>query len=232
MIEEECPLDQLDERTAALVESRPWADGRPVLILGGGPSLTARQVAFCYRRRRVPRCIAINDSFRLAPWADALYACDLGWWARTPEAAEFHGLKFGLARVTRHYPGVWGWLPTVAAGGKNHGFDPRPGRMRTGGNGGHQAIIAAVQLGARKIILLGYDMQAAADGRCNWHDYDPTTPNPTIYPRFRAAFDTLKHDLIHLGVTVLNATPGTALEAFPPVPLAVALAMLAPEPPK
>ena len=52
--------------------------GATVVCLGGGPSLTAADAAQCRGRARV---IAINDAYRLVPWADLLYFCDYRWWS-------------------------------------------------------------------------------------------------------------------------------------------------------
>src|SRR4051794_36846444 len=83
-----------------------WTGGS-VVIIASGPSLT---VADCetVRNWRVgtpgSRVIVINTSFRMAPWADVLYACDAGWWqeygaeARAVFGGEFWSTDAGLAR--------------------------------------------------------------------------------------------------------------------------------------
>jgi hypothetical protein len=57
--------------------------GATAVCIGNGPSLTQAQVDFTRGARdangRV-RVIAINDAFKLAPWADVLYFCDDKWW--------------------------------------------------------------------------------------------------------------------------------------------------------
>ena len=49
-----------------------WA-GDTCCILATGPSLTPAQAEYAKGKARV---IAVNDAWRLAPWADILYACD------------------------------------------------------------------------------------------------------------------------------------------------------------
>ena len=49
-----------------------WA-GDTCCILATGPSLTPDQAEYAKGKARV---IAVNDAWRLAPWADILYACD------------------------------------------------------------------------------------------------------------------------------------------------------------
>ena len=65
--------------------------GQTLAILGGGPSLTAEQVELV--RRSGWRCIAINDTYRLAPWADVHYFCDLRFWGWHHEAPEFKAFE-------------------------------------------------------------------------------------------------------------------------------------------
>jgi len=49
-----------------------WPDA-VVAIFGAGPSLTQAQVE---QTRGACQTIAVNLAYRLAPWADLLYACD------------------------------------------------------------------------------------------------------------------------------------------------------------
>ena len=55
----------------------------PVVVAATGPSLTPA-VAAEVRRARWPlekcRVVAVNDAYRLLPYADILYACDERWW--------------------------------------------------------------------------------------------------------------------------------------------------------
>ena len=195
--------------------SRLWP-GETVVCLGGGPSLTAHQVAAARWQARI---IAINDSYRLAPWADVLYACDARWWDWHDGAPSFAGLKVSQdAKLSETHPDVRLLAPTGI-----DGFDPHPGNIRTGKNGGYQAIHLAAHMGAAKIVLLGYDMQPTG-GRTHWHEGHPVRTRPEVYgetmlPRFA----TLAAPLAKLGVRVVNATPGSALDAFPRTSLARAL---------
>lgn len=198
--------------------SKKWAaprmwPGETVVCLGGGPSLTQAQADFVHGVWRAGRArvIAINDSYRLAPWADALYACDARWWDWHKGAPEFEGLKVSQdERLAETYPEV---RRLTTTGGD--GFDPNPAHLRTGKNGGYQAIHLAVHLGARRIVLLGYDMKQTG-GRSHWHEGHPVPNTEQVYARVMLPhFETLLRPLDLLGVEVLNATPGSALEVFP-----------------
>lgn len=195
---------------------RAWP-GATVVCLGSGPSLTAEDVQACRGRARV---IAIKDTIRLAPWADALYSCggDAGkWWERNgPSLADFTGLRYSLD------PAAAPWAQVLKVTGFTE-LETEPTGLRTGKNSGYQAINLAVLLGAAKIILLGYDMRPDAQGRDHffgqhWHGGRPP------FAAFRELFDTLVEPLRRLGIQIVNATRDTALTAFPQQSLEEALA--------
>ncbi len=195
--------------------------GETFACLGGGPSLTAAQVRAL---RDKTRTIAVNDAWRLAPWAEVLYACDGRWWRKHGGVPAFKNLKVTLsnsADLVRDWPAI-GILENTGTGGLER--DPRG--LRTGRNGGYQAINLAVHLGARRILLLGYDMKPGADGRTHWfgdHEDWPTRPN-LFRDIFLPHFEGLAHALDAIGVSVVNCTPGSALDVFPKASLDQVLA--------
>lgn len=182
-------------------------NGETCVLLGAGPSLTTADVNACRGRARV---IAINNSYRLAPWAGALYAADRKWWGWEKGAPTFTGLKYSVApMLPTLYPDV-----QVLKNTGPLGLELDPTGLRTGMNSGYQAINLAVHLGAARIVLLGYDLSDAPDGRKHWHADHPG-PNASPYPQMLAAFPSLVEPLAAIGVTVVNCTPGSALECFP-----------------
>lgn len=99
-----------------------------------------------------------------------------------------------------------------------------PGLLGSGGNSGFQAVNLAVQFGATKIVLVGFDYRI--DLGIHWHGrYPPglNNPNQTSVARWRERLDSQAKRLADLGVTVLNASEDSALSAFPKVPLMEAL---------
>jgi hypothetical protein len=101
--------------------------------------------------------------------------------------------------------------------GRQSGFDPRADTLAHGFNGGFQAIGVAVHSGARRIILLGYDMQGT-----HFHGQHPDRTKPPFHLCI-PAFASLVAPLSALGVEVLNCTRRTALTCFPRVALEAAL---------
>jgi hypothetical protein len=70
-----------------------WPDwtGETAIIIGTGPSATECDLAAVEGRARV---FAIKSSWRLAPFADALYGLDKGWWVANRGVPQFKGWKF------------------------------------------------------------------------------------------------------------------------------------------
>ena len=189
---------------------RLWP-GETVCCLGSGPSLTAAQ---CERARGRARVIACNDSWRLAPWADVLYGCDWRWWRKHAGVPAFAGVKVTISNSLGHlddYPDI-----NVIENTGTEGLDTRPNGIRTGRNSGYQAINLAVHMGAALVVLLGYDMKAAADGRLHFFgDHEDWPTRPTIFENvFVPQFKTLLSPLRDLGVEVVNCTPDSALTVF------------------
>lgn len=183
--------------------------GETAVCIGGGPSLMPEDVAWCRGRARV---IAVNDAYRIAPWADLLYACDAKWWRWHGGVPTFTGLKATLEPA--EFPGI-----RRLRRGPLLGLATAPDTLATGRNGGYQAINLAVHLGATRILLLGFDMRRI-DGRAHWFGDHPVPSQPDIHARaMLPCFDSLPGPLAARGVEVLNCTPGSALTVFANRPL-------------
>lgn len=198
---------------------REWP-GETVFLLAGGPSLTGFDPEILRGRGRV---IAINNSYVLCPWADALYFCDVSWWKhhRDEVLKTFtgkHMISMGMSG-----DGVRRLRNSGLAG-----LETDPGGLRHGTNSGYQAINLAYHFGAKRIVLLGYDMRVNASQtngrkteRAHWHQGHPW--NHIDYPAYERImkenwlprFSLLAEPLASAGVEILNATPGSALTCWP-----------------
>jgi len=99
------------------------------------------------------------------------------------------------------------------------------GQLGWGGNSGFQALNLAVQFGANPVILVGYDMRL--DHGVHWHGaHDNGLNNPTKgnVERWRRAVDGAAAVISALGIKVVNASPISALAAYPKMDLEAALA--------
>ena len=190
--------------------------GETVAILASGPSMSA-EVATAVRASGV-RAIAINNTFKLAPWADLLYAADARWWdVHKDEALKFEGLKVTIMETP------YGLLQL--ADGGCVGFDDDTSKLRTGHNSGYQAVHLAVHAGAKRILLCGMDMQGK-----HWHpEHKPplVINEEAFFIRCIQCFREVAPELKRRGVEVWNCTPHSALKCFERVDLAQALALSA-----
>jgi hypothetical protein len=201
-----------------------WADST-VVCVASGPSITAEDCAMVMAWRVADlthhRVIVINTTYQLLPWADVLYACDERWW----------GMYYDRVRVS--FAGQLWTQDEVAA--RRHtmlmrvrsedrtGLSKVPGVIHDGENSGYQAVGLAYMAGAKRIILLGYDMQDHGT-LSHWHGDHPKPLK--AFPRFECwirNFKTLANDLRSMNVDVVNATRRTALNCFPQLSLEAAL---------
>lgn len=102
------------------------------------------------------------------------------------------------------------------------GISESPEAINYGQNSGFQALNLAFLLGAKRILLLGYDMKLAKSGANHWfgHHPDKVVSNyPAWWSHFSVAADQFKK----LGVEVINCSPDTALICFKKMSLESAL---------
>lgn len=194
-----------------------WA-GETALIIGTGPSAAESPLDVAQGRARA---IAIKSAWKLAPWADALYGLDVGWWVANQGGVKFKGLKFSpsptVCNVYRDVRRVrlrpFNKILTKETGVVGCGL--RSG----GGHSGFQAINLAIQFGARRILLVGFDM--TLDRGAHWsRDYRGVgRPDASRVGSWRKEMDEVDFG----NVEVINCTMKSALTAFRKMSLAEAL---------
>lgn len=201
----------------------PWSipaglwRGATAVVLATGESLTPDVVAAVSVAHARGGCVAIavNDAYRVAPWANMLYAADGLWWdVHWPKGAgDFAGFKVTAQPQVR--------FPVMVVESSGHrGYDERPGFIRTGNNSGYQAIHVAAQMGARKIVVCGIDMQGAHFFGLHSRPLRNTGNFTSYIERFR----DLAPPLAARGIDVVNVSPRSALDAFRRGDLATELA--------
>jgi hypothetical protein len=190
----------------------PKWHGETCIIVASGPS--AKDAGVQEARGRA-RCIAVNSSWRLAPWADVLYANDFAWWEREQGVPEFAGLKLcqhpAIETRTR-----WNVRRVTVHTGQDRMLTAVCGEIGWGGNSGFAAVNLALQFGAARIVLVGFDMRV--DRGLHWHGaHGAGLNNPAAQnvSRWRRILDEQAPVLCALGVEVLNASPVSALTRYP-----------------
>jgi hypothetical protein len=173
------------------------------------------------------RTITVNNSWRRFPGADVHFSGDLGWWtvAGKDFCSQFKGkLKALCTGFNRrmHVANPWDakiYYQSVLEGDnvtRHLGISINPEELR-GSNSGQMAINLAYHLGAKEIILVGFDMGFES----HRHFYpDGEFPecvlsNHSTYPQiYVPTTESVKAPLEKLGVKVVNCTPKSALKAF------------------
>lgn len=179
-----------------------------VVCIASGPSLTQGDVDFVRGKARV---IVVNNTYQLAPWADALWATDSKWWRHHADAANFSGLKFAIKVPGLQYPADVHVLKNTGI----EGLELQAHGVRNGKNGGQCAINVAVHLGASRIVLLGYDCQLGPKGEEHWHGRHPQGLRTGMpIKTWRQSYQSLVQPLRDLKIDVVNCTRRTALTCF------------------
>lgn len=184
------------------------ADGVLTFVcLGSGPSITQEDVDYVRGKAKV---ICVNDTYRLAPWADYLYACDAKWWEHHigDVGRLFQGELFTIQSSAVNRYGLQ-WKPDAAKPGLGKDC------IHHGKNSGYQAVNLAYLLGATRVLLLGYDMQKL-NGQRHFFGEHPEGPmrQDSPYTEFIEAFKTIDTDM-----EIINCSRQTALTCFPSRPL-------------
>lgn len=178
--------------------------------MAGGPSVS-RVPLEAVRDRPGLHWLVIKNSHRLIPNADVLYACDRKWWVANNGIPDFKGLKICQdARVAQQFQGTQTVRSRKA---RNDFLLDTPGEIGWGGNSGFQAINLAMQFGARKIVLVGFDMRV--DKGLHWHGPPEGNPSPGLAARWRLDLDRQHRLTRALGVEIIIGSPDSALIAYP-----------------
>lgn len=188
-----------------------WS-GRTTVILASGPSLTREQVDTVSQDMSDSAVIAINSTYAQAPW-DVVYAGDMLWWKKNIVDVRQAGCS-KLWTCDRGAAERYGlnWIKGVAY----NGLSREKRWIHTNGNSGAQAINLAYLFGARRILLVGYDMKLGPNGEKHHH---PDHPSPMVQSQtfgdWIHKFEFLAKDLKDAGCEVVNCTTDTALTCFP-----------------
>jgi hypothetical protein len=193
------------KRAAASKVVMPRHDA--IAVIASGPSLAEWQTDYLADKIH---CIATNSSFRRLKVPGDVYGCDRIWWdhyAADVRAAGHSGWTQDRGASMHHQIR---WVRAIWC----RGLGVHPGVIHHGANSGYQAINLAFQFGARRIILVGFDMQKTG-GVTHWYgDHPSPMKNAGGIEGWVKNFSHLSRDLRAHGVEVFNCTVETALDCF------------------
>ena len=170
-------------------------------LLAPGPSATADQAARAHEAG-IPLGV-VGCAFQLAPWAEFIAASDRGWWRKYPEAMELTGSKYSMTK--------WPDVEKVSV--------PYLGQVC---NSGVLALEVAKNRGAKRIILLGFDMH----GTHFFGQYRNGLRNTTPTQRAQHHKQYEQWARANKDIQVINCTNGSRLTCFPKASLDEGLAQL------
>lgn len=178
-----------------------------LILLGSGSSLRG------YQFDGTRPVLAINSAAWWSRVTCSLFSADQLWIERNEWRIRRSNRPITLAWANE--PPVWDepritWVARrrcngFAADGVN------------GSTSGFAALNWAVRCGAKRILLLGYDYRSHGPYR-HWYDEEePTEPGRAVdlWPQWIAPFNEALPELQALGVQVMNASPESAITAFP-----------------
>jgi predicted peroxiredoxin len=193
-----------------------WAD-RTAVVIASGPSLSDEQLEHVQSvrwDREACRVIAVNNTCSRVPWADCAYFGD------------YLALKCYVPKLRPPVGDFQGeWWTQDKAGAERWGLNyvksaNRPGlgaqRVHLNGNSGAQAVNLATLFGAKRVLLLGFDMQSGPKGQKHWFGSHPVPlVQDLLFDEWIKKFEHIATDAKAMGVEIINCTPGSALPWFP-----------------
>jgi len=174
---------------------KPWAD-QTVAVIASGPSLTQDDCDLI-ERAGLPT-VAVNNSWKLARFADVIYAGDMAWWRAYGREIDIPAERWSCTRQASHHYGT-----------KHH--------STYGGsfNSGQRAIQFAIERGAARVILLGFDCSVRHG--LHWHGPHSKTGNPDKLKvkKWRRQFERVAAQAERAKCEVINCSRYTELACFP-----------------
>jgi len=204
----------------------PDWQGRYVAIVAGGPSIKRSEVDSL--RGRLP-VVVINESYQLAPWADALYSCDHKWWElRYPLLKDFAGLKITPDNVAaKMFPELKRLRFKEDKPGNviRYLLMDEWGEIGSGQNSGFQVINWLAQLPVKGMMLLGFDFCYIND-KVHWHGRHAdrlNNPLPHTFVGWKIWIENAAPKLKELGIEMINCSMFSAIGCFQRVEVAATL---------
>jgi hypothetical protein len=214
-------------------------DGADVWIIGGGPSVPKqfgipnRVIQSVLNGSASPsvyspymealhdkHVIGINVAFLIGNWIDMVFFGDGNFFLQNFEKlAEFPGLKVSCDFKSAKYD----WVKNMARDGdKLLGLTTKPGHVSWNHSSGAASICVAANAGAKRIILLGFDMKLDDSNLQYWHDLYGKGLEMTErrlmglpFDRHLKGFSVIAADAKARGIEILNASPDSAIKQFP-----------------
>lgn len=164
--------------------------------------------------------IGINVAYLIGDWIDIVFFGDKGFFlSHESRLARFPGLKVtcysGADRIK--------WVKFLQRDTKHpKGISSNPKLISWNMNSGSAAINVAAHSGAKRIILLGFDMKLDEKSKQHWHGLyrqggvAPLRKGRQSLPfdRHMRGFDEIAKDARRMGIEIINCSPESAIKQF------------------
>lgn len=208
-----------------------WS-GEDVWIIGGGPSAMRQfdvpeELIQSVVKNGTPlsvysnyfkpihnkHIIGINVAYMIGDWIDMVFFGDSNFFLKQERGlSRFPNLKVSCHPNTDKVPWVK-FLPHDKKHSK--GISTNPKMVSWNQNSGAAAISVAAHAGAKRIILLGFDMSLDKQGGSHWHSV--YRQGKKVIPPFQKhlkGFPEIAKDATRMGIEILNASPNSAIKCF------------------
>lgn len=170
------------------------------------------------------KTIAVNNSMFLGDWIDVLFFGDKSWWTHHHfQIINFSGL---ITTCSPEFKNGFKHIKCIPKNkSKRDGMTLDAPLISWNHNSGFAAINLAYHLGAKRIILLGFDMNRCPNtNNIHWHaghvekgvnrgKENSKQPSPVFKRHVRGEKD-IARDAKKAGIEIINASPGSRLTAF------------------
>lgn len=178
-------------------------EGETLVVIASGASLTKEDVDYCQGK---VNAVVVNDNYKLAPWAKLLYAADGPWWDEYGGVPEFSGQKW-----TQDKEAAEKYRINYIEGYWNEGISTDPRHIHYGWNSGFQCCNLVFLMGARRLLLLGFDMKMTAGKRHWFGDHPEKLNKESGYNKWVDSMDGAAAGYARAGCEVINCSRETSL---------------------
>lgn len=200
----------------------PAWTGEDAFLIGGGASLRG----FPFKRLEGHHVIGCNDAFRLgASICPICHFSDAAWWQKSKhDLLAYGGVMISSAPSIKNIKEQRFYHVHREKHGLHDGD-----RIGWNYSTGAAAINLALLFGARRVFLLGFDLQLV-NSQSHWHRCHKKVTKESSFVRFMRGFDDVFRTLpqVFPGREVINVTNGESrLNHFPMVAIPELISQLA-----
>jgi hypothetical protein len=211
-----------------------WKD-EEVWIIGGGPSVSRQfqipeELIQKVEKGLLPvsvfspymsdlydkPVIGVNMAYQLGPWLDMVFWGDPSFY-RKPGVKEdlraFPNLKIGVHQWFNDKKMEGEGIKAIAREKQREGLSDVQDKIRWNFNSGASAINIAANAGAKRIILVGFDMHVSPS-HSHWHNLYGKPKTPPFKTHLKG-FKQISIDAKRRGIEIINACPDSAIPYFP-----------------